>query len=118
MKALTALKSLKDTTPLRTRRVKVTKIIAKDPLAIGGRPQGTIRDIVPEDYPRVCDTHIEPSDIKIWESKIKYYQSYIYDKQLQPGMIYEVKDGNLVPKVLEEATENLNKIRRLVQGMH
>ena len=28
-------------------------------------------------------------------------------------MIYEVKDGNLVPKVLEEATENLNQIRGL-----
>jgi DNA polymerase, archaea type len=99
--------------PLQNQHIKVTKIIAKDPLAIGGRPQGTIRDIVPEDYPNVCETHIEPSDIKIWESKIKYYQSYIYDKQLQPGMIYEVKDGNLVPKVLEEATENLNKIRSL-----
>jgi DNA polymerase, archaea type len=99
--------------PLQNQHIKVTKIIAKDPLAIGGRPQGTIRDIVPEDYPRVCETHIEPSDIKIWESKIKYYQSYIYDKQLQPGMIYEVKDGNLVPKVLEVATENLNKIRSL-----
>jgi DNA polymerase I len=99
--------------PLQNQTVKVTKIIAKDPLAIGGRPQGTIRDIVPEDYPRVCETHIESSDVKIWESKIKYYQSYIYDKQLQPGMIYEVKDGNLVPKVLEEATENLNKIRSL-----
>ncbi len=82
-------------------------------MAIGGRPQGTIRDIVPEDYPRVCETHIEPSDIKIWESKIKYYQSYIYDKQLQPGMIYEVKDGNLCRKCLRLATENLNKIRSL-----
>ena len=28
-------------------------------------------------------------------------------------MIYEVKNGNLVPIVLEEATENLNKIRSL-----
>jgi DNA polymerase, archaea type len=99
--------------PLQNQHIKVTKIIAKDPLAIGGRPQGTIRDIVPQDYPRVCETHVEPSDIKIWESKIKYYQSYIYDKQLQPGMIYEVKDGNLVPEVLEEATENLNRIRSL-----
>ena len=54
MKALTALKSSpKDTTPGKTKHIKVTKIIAKDPLAIGGRPQGTIRDIVPEDYPRV-----------------------------------------------------------------
>jgi DNA polymerase I len=99
--------------PLLNQNVKVTKIVAKDPLAIGGRPAGTIRDIVPEDYPRVCETHIEPSDVKIWESKIKYYQSYIYDRQLLPGMIYEVKDSNLVPKVLEEATENLNKIKNM-----
>ena len=99
--------------PLLNQQVKVTKIVAKDPLAIGGRPQGTIRDIVPEDYPRICETHIEPSDIKIWESKIKYYQSYIYDTQLQPGMIYKVKDGSLVPVVVESATENLNKIKGL-----
>ena len=99
--------------PLLNQNVKVTKIIAKDPLAIGGRPQGTIRDIVPEDFPRISETHIDPQEIKIWESKIKYYQSYIYDRQLLPGMIYEVKDGNLVPKVLEEATENLNKIKEM-----
>jgi DNA polymerase, archaea type len=99
--------------PLLNQTVEITKIIAKDPLAIGGRPQGTIRDIVPEDFPRISETHIESQEIKIWESKIKYYQSYIYDKQLQPGMIYEVKNGNLVPKVLEEATENLNKIKNM-----
>jgi DNA polymerase I len=99
--------------PLLNQIVEVTKIIAKDPLAIGGRSQGTIRDIVPEDFPRISETHIESQEIKIWESKIKYYQSYIYDRQLLPGMIYEVKDRNLVPKVLEEATENLNKIKEM-----
>jgi DNA polymerase I len=99
--------------PLENKNVQVTKIIAKDPLAIGGRPAGTIRDIVPEDFPKVSDTHMEPQEIKMWESKIKYYQSYIYDRQLLPGMIYEVKDDNLVPTVVEEAAENLNKIRAL-----
>ncbi len=99
--------------PLNDRIIEVTKIVAKDPLAIGGRPAGTIRDIIPEDYPRVFGCKIQDSDTKIWESKIKYYQSYIYDKQLLPGMIYEVKDGNLAPVVLEEATENLNKIKSL-----
>ncbi len=99
--------------PLNDRTIEVTKIVTKDPLAIGGRPAGTIRDIIPEDYPRVFGTRIQDSDAKIWESKIKYYQSYIYDRQLLPGMIYEVKDGNLVPVVVESATENLNKIRAL-----
>ncbi len=99
--------------PLANASVQVTKIIAKDPLAIGGRPAGTIRDIVPEDFPKVSETFIEPHEIKVWESKIKYYQSYIYDRQLLPGMIYEVNDGNLVAKVNEEASENLEKIRGL-----
>ncbi|MGO8807752.1 MAG: DNA-directed DNA polymerase I [Candidatus Bathyarchaeia archaeon] len=104
---------LKKYDPLGNRVVDLVKIVAKDPLAIGGRPTGTIRDIIPEDYPRVCGCNISDSDTKVWESKIKYYQSYIYDRQLLPGMIYEVKDGNLVSTEFEEATENLNQIRGL-----
>lgn len=96
--------------PLNDRKIQVTKIIANDPLAIGGRPQGTIRDIIPEDAPRICSV---PTEVRVWESKIKYYQSYIYDRQLLPGMIYEIKNGDLVPKILEEATENLNQIKIL-----
>lgn len=97
--------------PLNNRTIKITKIVTSDPLAIGGKPQGTIRDIIPEDFPKVSDTPVKPEDIKVWESKIKYYQSYIYDRQLLPGMIYEVKNGNLIPKIDEQATENLNKIK-------
>ena len=59
------------------------------------------------------DCNIQDSDTKIWESKIKYYQSYIFDRQLLPGMIYEVKNGNLIEKVDNTATENLNKIKAL-----
>ncbi len=99
--------------PLLNQKVTVTKVIAGDPLAIGGRPEGTIRDIIPQDYPRIAEEGVAKEDIKVWESKIKYYQSYIYDRQLLPGMIYEVKDGNLVAKEIEEANENLNKIKSL-----
>jgi DNA polymerase I len=99
--------------PLLNQSVQVTKIVAKDPLAIGGRPVGTIRDIIPEDYPKVCGYPIDAEDIKVWESKIKYYQSYIYDRQLLPGMIYEVKDGNLQSVTLQEPEGTLAKIREL-----
>ncbi len=99
--------------PLENKNIQVTKIVAKDPLAIGGRPAGTIRDIIPEDFPKVSAVHLEPQEIKLWESKIKYYQSYIYDRQLLPGMIYEVKDGNLKETVLEETAETLSKIKEL-----
>ena len=98
---------------LLDRNVKVTKIVTTDPLAVGGRPQGTIRDIIPEDFPEVSDTPVQPEDIKVWESRIKYYQSYIYDRQLFPGMIYEVKNGDLVPVTLEETEKTLTQLETL-----
>jgi len=99
--------------PLLDGKVKVTKVIAKDPLAIGGRPAGCIRDIIPEDFPKISGTPMSPEEIKVWEAKIKYYQSYIYDRNLWPGMIYEVKNGNLVPKSLKEAEEMTRQIREI-----
>jgi DNA polymerase I len=99
--------------PLLDGNVKVTKVIAKDPLAIGGRPSGCIRDIIPEGFPKISGIPISPEEIKVWEAKIKYYQSYIYDRNLWPGMIYEVKNGDLVPKSLKEAEEMTRRIREI-----
>ncbi|NWF87191.1 DNA-directed DNA polymerase I [Candidatus Bathyarchaeota archaeon] len=97
--------------PLLNNNVKVTKIVARDPLAIGGRPKGCIRDIIPEEFPKVSDTPISPEQIKVWESKIKYYQSYIYDRALAPGMIYEIKGGKLILKSMEETEKNVKCIK-------
>lgn len=94
--------------PLTLRDITVTKIITNDPLAIGGKPQGTIRDIIPEDYPR--NQNEEP---KVWEARIKYYQSYIYDKQFLPGMIFEVKNGNLIPVTMPETEKTLTQIQSI-----
>ncbi|MFB3888584.1 MAG: DNA-directed DNA polymerase I [Candidatus Bathyarchaeia archaeon] len=99
--------------PLADRKVTVTKIVTTDPLAIGGKPAGTIRDIIPEDFPKISPTPVKPEDIKVWEAKIKYYQSYIYDRTYLPGMIYSVKDGNLVPCVLDEAEKTITRLKSL-----
>jgi DNA polymerase I len=96
--------------PLLDKKVVVTKVVAKDPLAIGGRPKGCIRDIIPEEFPKVSDVPVSVESIKVWEAKIKYYQSYIYDRRLLPGMVYEVKNGNLVPTFLEEAERMVKQI--------
>ncbi|MBS7625566.1 DNA-directed DNA polymerase I [Candidatus Bathyarchaeota archaeon] len=64
---------------LRDQMVSMTKIVAKDPLSIGGRPTGTIREIV-----------------KSWEADIKYVENYIYDRNLEPGMPYRLIDGRLL----------------------
>lgn len=97
--------------PLADKKITVTKIVTNDPLAIGGRPRGSIRDIIPEDYPKVVGAPVDAGTVRVWEAKIKYYQSYVYDTRYLPGMIYSVKDGNLVSCVLDEAEENITKLK-------
>jgi DNA polymerase I len=97
--------------PLSNKNVKVTKIVARDPLAIGGRPTGCIRDIIPEDFPMVSESPISSGQIKVWESKIKYYQSYIYDRDLFPGMIYEVKSNDIIPESVDKAEKTIKHIK-------
>jgi DNA polymerase I len=64
---------------LKDENVQMTMIVAKDPLAIGGRPAGCIRDM-----------------IKAWEADIKYVENFIYDRALKPGMPYKIENGELV----------------------
>lgn len=97
--------------PLLDRSVKVTEILTKDPLAIGGKPSGCIRDIIPEDFPKTSDTPIELEQIKVWESNIKYYQSYIFDRNLFPGMIYKIQNNHVIAKTLPETEKTVGKIR-------
>jgi DNA polymerase I len=96
--------------PLLDKTTVVTKIVAKDPLAIGGRPKGCIRDIIPEEFQKVSEASVSAGPIKVWEARIKYYQSYIYDRGLLPGMIYEVRSGNLIPIFLDEAERMVKQI--------
>jgi len=88
------LETVEKIDPLLDKTVTVTKIVTKDPLAIGGRPTGCIRDMIPT-----------------WEANIKYYESYIYDSKLFPGMIYEVQNGKLTPKILENTEKTVKQIR-------
>ena len=93
--------------PLMDKDVTITKVVAKDPLAIGGRQSGCMRDIIPEDYMKLTGIQEPP---KVWESYIRYYQSYIYDNNIAPGMLYKIQNGNLVavqPKSDEGTVEKI-----------
>ena len=89
---------------LYDRKIKVTKVIAKDPLAIGGR-RGSLRDLIPKEYPLKFG---KEKQVKVWEAAIKYYQCYIYDRGLLPGMPYKIENGKLLPYIDEE-TEKIVK---------
>ncbi|MEM1989377.1 MAG: DNA-directed DNA polymerase I [Candidatus Bathyarchaeia archaeon] len=96
---------------LHDRMITVTKVVAKDPLAIGGKPKGSMREIIPDDY---ASTFGKIGEAKVWEAAIKYYQCYIFDRELQPGMLYKIEDGELRPYRHEETEKN---IRKIVEGL-
>ncbi|MGA8903495.1 MAG: DNA polymerase domain-containing protein [Candidatus Bathyarchaeia archaeon] len=83
---------------LRSQQVRVTKIVAKDPLTIGGKPTGSIRD-----------------SITAWEADIKYVENYIYDRGLEPGMMYELKEKRLTPVKYELPEQASKEIEGLFQ---
>ncbi len=67
--------------PIKDRTIQVTKIVVADPLAIGGtQTDKSIRNI-----------------IETWESDIKYYENYLYDRSLIVGRYYKIEDGKLEP---------------------
>ena len=78
---------------LQGKEIPVTIIHARDPLSIGGRPSGCIRDLT-----------------RAWEADIRYTENYIYDLRLEPGMTYQVKKGNLTPLRSGSSSINLQSI--------
>jgi DNA polymerase I len=97
--------------PLLDKTITLTKVVAKDPLAIGGRPRGCLREIIPEEHAKVAEP--EQLEAKVWEAAIKYYQCYIYDRNLVPGMLYSVENGELVLAKLDTAEGAVQKIEAL-----
>ncbi|RLE50553.1 MAG: DNA-directed DNA polymerase I [Candidatus Methanomethylicota archaeon] len=79
--------------PLSDRVVRMSKIIAEDPLSIGGGPK-SIRDLLP----------------KAWEARIRYHNCYIYDRQLIPGLFYKIENGDLKFIPYEVPSEIKNEI--------
>ncbi len=99
--------------PLLDRKVTLTKVVAKDPLAIGGRPRGCIREIIPEEYPKIAGIE---QPVKVWEAAIKYYECYIYDRDLAPGMIYRIKNGELLRVRHDPSEQVVEKTRGLFRN--
>jgi len=83
------IKSVKRHDLIKDKEVEMSKITAMDPLAIGGTSgDKSIRNV-----------------IETWESDIKYYENYLYDRQLIVGKYYEIIKGEVKQHDLEISDE-------------
>ncbi len=74
---------------IKDKEIDMSKITVADPLAIGGTTgDKSIRNVM-----------------ETWESDIKYYESYLYDRKLIVGKYYEAIDGKIKPHDLEISDE-------------
>ncbi|MCJ8307178.1 MAG: DNA-directed DNA polymerase I [Nitrosopumilus sp.] len=74
---------------IKDKEIDMSKITVADPLAIGGTTgDKSIRNV-----------------IETWESDIKYYESYLYDRSLIVGKYYEIVNGKIKPHDLEISDE-------------
>jgi DNA polymerase I len=69
----------------------MTKIVAKDPRSIGGSVN-SIRERLSE----------------AWEARIRYYNCFIYDRELQMGMPYQLRDNQLMLRECLDHTDQIN----------
>ena len=83
---------------LHDKPIDVSKILVKDPLAIGGtQTSKSIRNLI--------DT---------WESDIKYYESYLYDSSLIVGKYYKIENDSVVPYDLEISDETKLSLKSML----
>ncbi|WP_067956995.1 DNA-directed DNA polymerase I [Nitrosopumilus sp. Nsub] len=82
------IKTVKKHDFIHDKEIDVSKIIVDNPLSIGGNYGESIRN-----------------QIETWESDIKYYETYLYDREFIVGKYYKVKDGLLKPHNMEISDE-------------
>ncbi|MCX8184502.1 MAG: DNA-directed DNA polymerase I [Sulfolobales archaeon] len=80
---------------LRMKKVKLTKVVTKDPL--------TVREL---------RGYVD----KAYEAKIKYHHNYVYDLLLIPGMRYSISNGRVVRSKTQISEESAVLLSKLTEG--
>ncbi|MFN3803640.1 MAG: DNA-directed DNA polymerase I [Pyrobaculum sp.] len=86
---------------LHDRKILVTKIYAKDPLSVGGGKR-SLRDLLKE----------------TWESRIKYHHSYLFDRDIIPGMWYKSNGNSLAPVEISIPAEVKTSLINVFKSEH
>ena len=87
---------------LRDEQVAMTKIIANDPLSIGG-----LTDSMRESL-RINEVN------HAWEANIRYHHTYTYDMRFVSGLSYKIENGNLVASPPEIDKKTMKEFKRTI----
>jgi len=89
---------------LRDEQVAMTKVIANDPLSVGGRPDSMRESL------RINEVN------HAWEANIRYHHTYTYDMKFVSGLSYKIENGNLVacPPAIDKTT--MKEFKRTIPG--
>ena len=82
---------------LTDKEIPITKIYGNTPIDIGGSGLN-IKNILAE------------NEKKAWEADIRYHLNYILDRQLIPGLIYNINSGKLEKIDFKESSEETKKL--------
>ncbi|TFG05317.1 MAG: DNA-directed DNA polymerase I [Promethearchaeota archaeon] len=94
------LKTIKKFDLIKDQAVTMSKVVAKDPLSIGGRGD-SIRNLL--------QGHS-------WEDYIQYHKCYAYDKQIVMGMPYRISGGKISPITPEISQDVRKQITKLFES--
>ncbi|TFG08859.1 DNA-directed DNA polymerase I [Candidatus Thorarchaeota archaeon] len=99
---------------LRDEEITMTKVVAEDPLSIGGR-QGAIRELLTERRSTGDPSSPYEEVSHAWEANIRYRNTYTYDREIVAGLMYKIENGSLIPcppkldqETLDEFKETLD----------
>ena len=97
-KDIHAIETVQKIDLINDRQITLTKIVAADPLAIGGTStEKSVRNLV-----------------EAWEADIKYHENYLYDRGLIVGTYYAIKNGNLLSHIYKVAEQVELALKSLV----
>jgi len=102
MSNIVRFESIRKFDAIKQEYIEMTKIVAKDPLTVGGKSE-SIREMIPS-----------------WESDIPYHINYLYDRSLIVGLPYRETSNGLQPVTLSmhEAMEIAKRIKNLRPEEH
>ncbi|MBN2156403.1 MAG: DNA-directed DNA polymerase I [Candidatus Lokiarchaeota archaeon] len=98
---------------LHDEKIMVSKIYGKTPNDIGKKGDIQNDDPMTLSPNSIFNILARAGYNGAWEANIRYHHNYIYDRDLIPGLIYQIKDGSISPMELHTTPDLEKKLLKL-----